>query len=426
MTFDKFSESHFKNVHTYGPTPLKQNPLAFRTFFMQTTSNTIILNNYFCTTLLALYTMDYTAHLLLKILREELWGGNKELIEISPKEYHSLMNLAAKQTVAGMVAQCITDKRIKIELSPNDAAKTLLFIQSIHKQNALLNSELVALAKLLDAQKIKYIVLKGQTTAAHYPHPLARTPGDIDFFIPQKDFNKAVEVLKKEWEVSFSGSDSTHHLEFKHNEVLFEMHFEILELFCQQQKRCFDNIAISSPIAYTNINGYEIPTLDPIINIAYTFGHLWYHLLELGVGMRQLCDLATLIDAAFEKCDKNSTIEAERLNNILHEIGFHKAFCVMETVLQKYFGLKRMPIQANASVSHTEAVMRRVIRYGNFGHYGRRGDRANLSYLMRLTIERIRTFAKFYTLDKKEIRARALKELPIKVFSTLFGKQANF
>lgn len=367
--------------------------------------------------------MDGTALLLLEILREELQGGNKELSEkISPQEYHSLMNLATKQTVAGMVAQSIIDKRLKIELSPSDAVQTLLYLQRIHQQNTLLNSELVALAKLLDAQKIKFIVLKGQTIAAHYPHPLSRTPGDIDFYVFKEDFNKAAEVLNKEWNVNFCGSKSTHHLEFRHNKVLFEMHFEILELFSQRQKRRFDNIVASCPLAYTDINGYKIPTLDPVVNIAYTFGHLWYHLLELGVGMRQLCDLTILINDVFEKGNEDNTKEAERLNKILQEIGFHKAFCVLEAVLQKHFGLRHIPLQTNASAAHTEAVMQRVIRYGNFGHYGRRGNHTNISYLVFLAIERIRTFARFYPLDKREIRARMLKELPQKTFFFLFKK----
>ena len=367
--------------------------------------------------------MDKTALLLLEILRKELRGENKEPSkEISSQEYHSLMDFAAKQTVAGMVAQCVTDKRLKTELTPNDAVQTLLYLQSIHQQNTLLNSELVALAKLLDAQKIKFIVLKGQTIAAHYPNPLSRTPGDIDFYVRKKDFKKAVDVLEKEWNVNFCGSDSTHHLEFKHNKVLFEMHFEILELFSKKQKRRFDNIAVSYPIAHTNINGYKIPTLAPVVNIAYTFGHLWYHLLELGVGMRQLCDLAILINAAFEKDDKKSATEAESLDRVLHEIGFHKAFCVLEAVLQKYFGLKHIPIQANMNATHIETVMQRVIRYGNFGHYGRRGNRANILFLISLAIERIRIFAMFYPLDKREIGARMLKELPQKIFSFLLKK----
>ena len=370
-----------------------------------------------------LHIMDGTALLLLEILCEELWGEHGELCKkLTPQEYHSLMKLATKQTVAGMVAQCVTDKRLKTELSPSDAAQTLLYLQRIQQQNTLLNSELVALAKLLDTQKIKFIVLKGQTIAAHYTNPLSRTPGDIDFYVPQEDFKKAADVLEKEWNVNFCGSDSTHHLEFKHNKVLFEMHFEILELFSQKQKRRFDNIVASSPIAYTYINEYKIPTLDPVVNTAYTFGHLWYHLLELGVGMRQLCDLAILINTVFEKGNEDNPKEAERLNKILQEIGFHKAFCVLESVLQKHFGLKHIPIQANVSAAHTEAVMQRVIRYGNFGHYGRCGNRSNISYLAFLAIERTRTFVKFYPLDKREIKARMLKELPQKIFSFLWRK----
>lgn len=362
--------------------------------------------------------MNKTTLLLLKILRMELWN-EKDMpnCDINSKEYHSLMDLATKQAVTGIVAQSITDKKLNIKLSPEDAVKTLMQFQHIQQLNVLINAELIALAELFNKHNIKFIVFKGQTNAINYPHPLSRIPGDIDFYVPQEDLDKAISILKKEWNANIENNGSLHHLEFTHNRVLFEMHFAVLGFYSSRQKEVFEKIALSRPVSFVEINGHNIPTFEPLINIVYTFAHLWYHLLELGVGLRQMCDLAKLIEIAFPENDGNNEEKAGKLAEIINEIGFYKAFCAIEEVLQNHLGLKYIPIKPKINPIYSQSIMNRIMRYGNFGHFGRKGNRTQLRFYIYLTLERTWTFIKFYPLDKREIKARLFKEIPSKVFS---------
>lgn len=88
-------------------------------------------------------------------------------------------------------------QKAKLKLSPEDAVKTLMQFQHIQQLNVLINAELIALAELFNKHNIKFIVFKGQTNAINYPHPLSRIPGDIDFYVPQEDLDKAISILKK-------------------------------------------------------------------------------------------------------------------------------------------------------------------------------------------------------------------------------------
>lgn len=88
-------------------------------------------------------------------------------------------------------------QKLNIKLSPEDAVKTLMQFQHIQQLNVLINAELIALAELFNKHNIKFIVFKGQTNAINYPHPLSRIPGDIDFYVPQEDLDKAISILKK-------------------------------------------------------------------------------------------------------------------------------------------------------------------------------------------------------------------------------------
>ena len=99
--------------------------------------------------------MNKTTLLLLKILRMELWN-EKDMpnCDINSKEYHSLMDLATKQAVTGIVAQSITDKKLNIQLSPEDAVKTLMQFQHIQHLNVLINAELISLSELFNKHNI--------------------------------------------------------------------------------------------------------------------------------------------------------------------------------------------------------------------------------------------------------------------------------
>lgn len=359
---------------------------------------------------------------LLLILKSELWECNTESLTITPEEYRSIMRMATMQTVAGMVANFVSKQQSdNVRISPEDAVKTIVVQHRIESRNRLLNSEVVELKRVLDSEGIPFFVFKGQTLATLYPAPLSRTSGDIDFYVPREHFDNALKLLCKKWNIEAERGDSHHHVEFCHNDVCFEMHFEMLKFFSKKRQKTFDAIIGRAATHYVEINGEKIPTLDPATNIAYTFGHLWYHLLEIGVGMRQLCDLAVLIDRTFKNDDGNCKGKAEKLRNILQDLGYIKAFCAIENELKDYLGLSVCPVKNNVSGKYSRALMKRTISYGNFGKYGRKGNRMQFGFYIRLTIERISTFLKFHTLDRKEIRARLLNEIPEKIM--LFFKK---
>lgn len=361
--------------------------------------------------------MDRIEQLLYKVVRAQIWGGQIQQPEISSSDYHALMNMAMKQTVAGLVMQCVSDGRLKVELSPADAMKTLLLQRQIEQQNELLNAEVAALCEMFQRNNVRFIVFKGQTLARLYPHPNARTSGDIDFYVPAEDYERATEIISKEWNIEIEHSTSHQHTEFEHNKVIFEMHFEMLKFFNKKVQRDFDSMIQNSEIQYIDINGCKVPTLDPIANLVYTFAHLWYHLLELGIGMRQLCDLALLINDTFPANGEDNSEKIQQLRAQLKSLGILKAFGAVENMLHSNLGLPYAPLNIKTRKYHQREILRRVMRYGNFGKYGRKGSRADFSFYISLTFERVATFFKFYTLDKKEIRARLFWEIPEKILA---------
>ena len=50
----------------------------------------------------------------------------------------------------------------------------------------------VRLSALFEKKGVRHAIMKGQTCAVHYPHPLLRRSGSIDVYVAPKDFEKIV------------------------------------------------------------------------------------------------------------------------------------------------------------------------------------------------------------------------------------------
>lgn len=92
------------------------------------------------------------------------------------------------------------------------------------------------------------------------------------------------------------------------------------------------------------IDNKKIPILSPTLNLAYTFLHLYHHLIELGVGLRQFCDIAILCYTAAmaeQNQNKEKSIDKEKLTNILTYLDFLSAFKTIGTILIEELGLSK-------------------------------------------------------------------------------------
>lgn len=326
---------------------------------------------------------------------------------------------AEKQTVSGMLYNAISSGKLKVNLSPSDAVRVMVSGEKIKFANRKINSELIALASLLRKENIRFFVVKGQTIGSLYPTPLTREPGDIDFYVYPQDFARARDLLIREWNITPEG-DGDQHISFSHNGIEMEMHFRLLKFFNCRRQRLFDKMIAASVPGSVTVGSEQIPVPDECTNIIYTFAHLWYHFIELGIGLRQLCDMTVLLDRRSSASDGKDF--SRILTEQLHALGLLRAFAATECLLRDRLGLSYMPIPVSRSDERTaRRMIRRVFRYGNFGKFGRSGHRGEKRFYLMLTFDRIVTLLRYYRLDKAEIRARLLRETPAKILKTIKG-----
>lgn len=126
--------------------------------------------------------------------------------------------------------------------------------------------------RTLEGKGVNYIVFKGIVISQLlYDDPYKRDMGDIDFFVDEKNFNVAKEVLKQLgfYVMKAGGEDNPHHITYTDSKVIIELHKSILTPLVG-----IDENYIRRHTTRMNIAEEEIVTFDKTATIL----HLIYHL----------------------------------------------------------------------------------------------------------------------------------------------------
>lgn len=351
------------------------------------------------------------------LVRSALWGESLPPIRLSPTIFRELMETAKVQTVQGLVAESLM--RNQFQLERQNALETFACSKELSAINNKMYEALAELCTLLKSHDIDFIVVKGQTISALYRVSDMRTPGDIDFYCDVKHFERAKQVISEAWKIDFEDEDfeSEQHISFSYNQILFEMHFRLMHFSSSFNQRWFDTYLQESPEYILKSRDLNISTLSPELNVLYTFLHLYHHLMEMGVSIRQFCDLAVLL--------YNHTLDTNKLKEMLLQLDFMRAFTVIGCILVHKLGLpaEKFPFKISEKNYHyAEFILSIVFTHGNFGFYNRKHRiRSGFSYYMESLRIKLSHYWKLYRLSPRENRAVILKSIPLKVWSA-FGR----
>lgn len=362
--------------------------------------------------------MDKAYSIFLSLVKSELWQTPLDL-SLSHSEFTVIYNIASKQAMLGILAASLI--RNDVQLERQDVLKILTIQSTIAKSNRALNAELERLHCLLDKNKIDAIVVKGQTIGIYYPDPFSRTPGDIDFYCDKKNLAKVIPAIAHDWGININVEPTDQHFEIDHNSITLELHHCLMRFASHKSQKIWNRIFENLKPSFVNVNGSSIQTLEPTLNLLYTFLHLYHHLIELGVGLRQFCDVAILLKVYHDVIDK------EQLYKWLDELDFRKAFDAIQLILVKLLGLDEKfalcPIPINESSDTISLFMDIVWFGGNFGFHGyNRSFRFKSQYFLVTTYRKLQLYYRFYRFSPREIRASVLSAIPHKAMLAFKGR----
>lgn len=314
-----------------------------------------------------------TEEYLLALLRASLWQREKVPVATS-QLLGETFALAREHTVAALVAHPFISGQAQLTADPKGGAgrqalvMQMMQVEQTHKALYAKFSHLLReLASLFRRHGIRYVVFKGRAVASRYPVPYLRTMGDVDFYVVPEDFMRAQRIIEQEWHIAIERDDLDKHDSFSYHGVRFEMHRRIETFGRTRAQRVFDawiETTVGSSASSIPIGDEHLSVLPSVADVIVVFKHLFNHMLVEGVGLRQVADLAMLLEAY------QSSVDREALREMLHQLGYLRAFDVMVALLHQYLGLACADTYApltDKNIHYADQIYRMIMDSGNFG-----------------------------------------------------------
>ena len=221
--------------------------------------------------------------------------GSEHEIPSSLKEadWKELYRIAQKQCLVGILFDGIQ------KLSPSEVgmSKDLLLqwmmqCQMLEKANVRLNDAAIQVSEWFRKKGFRTCILKGQGNALLYPNGLHRTPGDIDIWVEGGD-KRVISFVRS---ISPHEKACYHHIEFpSYKGVEVEVHYRPSFLLCfwhnRKLQEYYERVKekqFSHRVMLGEQGEIAIPTVE--FNLIFQLTHIYAHLMNEGIGLRQLLD----------------------------------------------------------------------------------------------------------------------------------------
>ena len=283
-------------------------------------------------------------------------------------DWHQMKEMAKMQSVTGILFDGIQHLR-KTQRPPT---RMLLdwFGQTLHIESANIkhNQDLASLVDFLRNEGVDSRLLKGQGCASYYPNPLHRQCGDIDLFVGKEQYGRVLHLIESKGIRIEKDSVKDAHFIWRNTQV--ELHW-IEEYFYSRRlngrlQQIFRKEEWKNPKVIM-VEGVSVAMLNPTLNVFHVFVHLWHHFLQVGVGLRQICDWMLILKR--DEC----LIDWISIHKYVKRMGAERAWCAFYGLTVKYLGLEltNVPVWMQAWRDYdVDEIVKDVLIQGNFGQYG--------------------------------------------------------
>lgn len=296
---------------------------------------------------------------LLALIRNSLWSKEMELYA---SDWEGVEQLAKEQGVLWMLY--LGAKKFSNQI-PSECLRSW---RSILHSSVLFNDQTnkvqSELLRWMTEENLPAVVLKGTSCSRYYPYPEARSLGDIDILINKEDFEATDQYLKQH---GYTPAKEEHsfHVGYYGKEAVIEVHFagtSIPQSICSKRITEEMNLFIEER-QNASIDDMVFPVLSDTHQALMLLLHMERHMLEDGIGLRQLCDWCTFVQGC------KSSHWKERTLKLLGECGLLTYAKVLTKTCVKYLGLncKSVPWCEEIDEHLVDAMIAEVFRGGSMG-----------------------------------------------------------
>ncbi|MBR4920885.1 MAG: nucleotidyltransferase family protein [Prevotella sp.] len=291
-------------------------------------------------------------------------------VSVKDIDWMDLMDWAECQAIVGVFYQGIErgckeqNNQEKLKIPFDDLAEWIGYAYDIKEQNKLVNKRCVEITSAFQKDGLETCILKGQGNAALYPNPLLRTSGDIDLFVTNKPVKEITRYVRGK---NPEGKACYHHVHYgDYKDVEVEVHYRpsfannlimnrrLQRWFKGHGERCM----IDLPEGAGSI---PVPTRE--FNVVFQLSHIYRHVIQKGIGLRQMIDYYYLLRSANDKW----RMEDGELKNTLKHLKLYNFARAVMWVLKEVLGMEEKYLIAPVDERKGRLLLEEIMEGGNFG-----------------------------------------------------------
>ena len=244
-------------------------------------------------------------------------GSDSEIpSSLKEADWKELYAIAQKQCIVGVLFDGIKKLPVEhVEMEKKLLLQWMAESQMLEKANVRLNDAAIQVSEWFRKKGFRTCILKGQGNALMYPNPYSRTPGDIDIWVEGGD-KRVISFVRS---ISPHEKACYHHIEFpSYKGIDIEVHYRPSFLLCfwhdRKLQKYYERVKeqFSHRVMLGEQGEIAIPTVE--FNLIFQLTHIYAHLMNEGIGLRQLLDYYFVV-CDFYKVYQTSTNHSASFSN---------------------------------------------------------------------------------------------------------------
>lgn len=290
----------------------------------------------------------HTQQTMLALLRQALWntGIDYSAFSSDPGLWRTVLNASASQSIYSLIYDVLPPS------IPQDVISAWQdHVGRIEYFNRLTERIVSVQESTWKENGLDYALLKGTSLSGLYSNPLHRGCGDIDWYFSPDDWDKALEIARRNVGDNIA-VDSDGDISYFINGITVEHHRDWTSLSSRRFRRILGKPHIK--------DGRLSPT-DTLITLN---AHILHHILTGCIGIKQFADLAMAYNRYMPEIDRNE------LAGLLERLSLTRWTALLHSVLVRLTGIspELLPIAPQAPQRHTDRLFDMIMRDGSFGN----------------------------------------------------------
>lgn len=303
---------------------------------------------------------------------------------LSHDEWEEMFDLAKKQALLGLAFEGV--KKLPKEQWPQGdiVLKWTMATEQVKRQNLQTTNVCLRLNDIFAKEGFDTCILKGQANHVYYDGlidgvslGMLRVCGDVDAWIwpKEKILHPVKSIIDYCQRRNILLSLCHLHAEVKPiNGVPIEIHFRPSFLNAPWRDRNFQRVFKAAVFDNAKIDDVGVvKKLRVDYDLIFQMNHIYRHLLDEGVGLRQVFDFYVLLkDYNKERIVSKELMGKEEIMKIISSCGMKRFATALMYVLKDIFHVGKDELICGISEKDGLFLLYEIVMAGNFGHYDKR------------------------------------------------------